>query len=37
MFVGNKERKNGVLNVVDVDISHSLKKLRHTIQIREGC
>ena len=33
VYSGNKERKNGVLNVVDVACFHSLKILIHTIQI----
>ena len=33
MFSGNKERKNGKLNVVDVAIFSYFKKLSHTIQI----
>ena len=30
---GSKERKNGALKVMDVAISHSLKRFSHTIQI----
>ena len=36
VFGGNKERKNGALNVVDVAIFSSFEKLIHTIHIWEG-